>query len=362
MDREADATRMSDKKEQDTKKKKKEFLFRLLPEKEKEMRAAVAAEGITLQAFFERAIDHEIARSASLGRRLEKLDKEQELAYLFMQCVPTPMVIKNDRGEILWANVNYQRLLGLHLSELEGRRLDQLNILGWEGSAVEADIRQALESRSRSGDWCLEPLLIRNDKLLFGVCRYVFQPEKRGPWLLGDVSFEWRTVRDGARPIDPTHWQRIAGVHIPSGTEKLFAAFLKQNPLAVAIKDAEGKLRYCNDVYTKLVRQPAGTLLGRTTRDIFSLDESHGLLKEEESVVRNKWWMYTRHALGKSGTRVCLRFPVFQGDELPLLGVISTSIRSGEFPLVFTQRKDLRRGLSSRRGGSRSSGRTTTRR
>jgi len=83
------------------------------------------------------AIEREPEASRPRRTQLKRTDPQ---AYEFMMSAPTPMVIKDDKAEILWANRGYQRLVHHSLDSLCGKSLAALNLLEWEGPTIEADI------------------------------------------------------------------------------------------------------------------------------------------------------------------------------------------------------------------------------
>jgi hypothetical protein len=198
------------------------------------------------------------------------------------------------------------------------------------------DIEDALNSEDVGGTWCLEPVVVGGRKLLFGTIRFMLRSGERGHKFIGDVSFEWATIVPGAQPTDVRLIDDLRRTTLPRGVEGLFVPFLNACPTAIAIKNADARIVFCNAVYAELAKRSVASVLNRTTQEIFDLSDAHPMLESDATVLNANQWMYTYDMVSKAGPRVSLRFPIPGVDGHPThVGVISTTIGTDQHPLVF---------------------------
>jgi PAS domain-containing protein len=92
------------------------------------LREAAVKSNETVELLVETAITHELE-----SRRLGKLEIPNRwgplLTQRFLECVPTPVVIKDREAKILWCNFSYEDLLGRPLGALVGRRITELGLM-----------------------------------------------------------------------------------------------------------------------------------------------------------------------------------------------------------------------------------------
>ena len=72
-------------------------------------------------------------------------------------------------------------------------------------------------------------------------------------------------------PVEAGRYNDIVTPDIPDGTHRLFVPFIESCPLAIAIKDAQMKIQYCNSAYSRLVKKPRAKLIGKISREALDL-------------------------------------------------------------------------------------------
>lgn len=290
------------------------------------------SEVLSAQQLMERAIRREIARLEMVRCTPPPLEPEIRMGYLFMLTAPTPMVIKDELGLIVWANLCYQRSLGASLESLRGKALRDIGLKSWESSAIEEDIQEVLKGKVGGSKWCVEPIHIPGrGRVLYGTHRFLFSAE--GHNFLGDVSFDWAQISPEMRDVPDDLYEQIGRAFFPPGVSLLFLPFLDSCPTTIAIKDTAGVIRYCNQAYATLaerkkpenLRRTAKELVGRTAKEIWGLSDAHPVVANDSLVATRNRWMYAHETVDEEvGARVSLRFPIpGNNGEVVYLGAIS---------------------------------------
>jgi PAS domain-containing protein len=233
------------------------------------------------------------------------------------------------------------------------RKITELGLLEQQSATrLEHDLKIIVNSVNANDAvefW--EPLSLSADRgitRLFRAHRFVFRGRKDREPFLGDISFDWGQILPGVpRPLlhDLSDRLRLSGV--TPGVEELLPHFLTNCPAAIAIKDLETRMIWCNHEYEQLV--PGKTLAdfsGKTTRQIFALKDTHALIQNEFTVAHSKTWMYAIETLPGHNPRTSLRFPIVNArDQLGFIGVVSAEFRQEDIG----SQKGFRRHTRKRR-------------
>jgi PAS domain-containing protein len=167
--------------------------------------------------------------------------------------------------------------------------------------------------------------------LLFRAQRFIFRP-RNDLRLLGDISFDWAQIIPGSpRSLAADLQDRLKKAALTPEMTAIFPSFLGDCPAAIAIKKADGKIIWCNTQYENLAKQKLANLIGKTSKQIFGLKDTHSLIQNEYTVAHSLVWMYSVEALPHHKPRTSLRFPILSASgELAFYGVISVNFRQEE--------------------------------
>jgi hypothetical protein len=278
------------------------------------------------------------------GTRAIPLAGDALLAYRALAVAPAPIAIKSRQREILWGNLEYQRIAGVRSQrDLRNKKIEDFDALPvWEKEVIVADMSMVFERRQSVSFfefvWTTAPHSTdgRHAKIPFLVHRFILTVD--GVDYLGDVSFDCTQMTEGRNATNPSLSNRFLRDEILPGTDKLFLACFLKCPTAIAVKDAAGRLALYNYAYGALASVAlAGIeqkdpefltrLRGLTAEEIWTLGPANSVTSNDRDVVRGDVWMYAHEVIDeKIGPRVSLRYPIPGRDGRPeLIGVISTS-------------------------------------
>jgi PAS domain-containing protein len=300
------------------------------------LKEAAAREGMTAEKLIEIAVKQEL-HSRSLGKLEIPTEWGSLLAQRFAECVPTPIVIKDTTTRIVWCNVAYENLFNRSRGYLLNKKITELGLLEDESAErIKRDLnalRDAVDAEDALDFWEPLTLPVRGTltSLLFRAQRFVFRP-RNDLRLLGDISFDWAQIIPGTpRRLAPDLHDRLKEAALTPEMTDIFPSFLGNCPVAIAIKKPDGKIIWCNTQYERLARQKLANLIGKTSKQIFVLKDSHPLIQNEYTVANTLVWMYSVEELPHHKPRTSLRFPVLKASgDLAFYGVISVNFRQEE--------------------------------
>ena len=326
---------------------------RLPPGLHARLKESAALADISAESLIEAAIEHELEARGFAELRVPT-EWGPLLARRFLECVPTPVVIKDSNARVVWCNFAYEDLFQRSRTYLLDRKITELGLLEKDSAdRLEKDL-EIMEKSVNASDavefW--EPLTLsasRGAATLFRAHRFVFRPRQDREPYLGDISFDWGQILPGVprHPVADVS-QRLRLADVTPAVEELFPRFLADCPAAVAIKDPETRMVWCNYEYEQLIPgQKLANLAGKTTREIFNLKDTHALIQNEFTVARSNVWMYAVEALPGHNSRTSLRFPIVgAGGRLAFIGVVSAEFRQED---IGSQKGFRRRTLKARR-------------
>jgi hypothetical protein len=273
-----------------------------------------------------------------------ELKGDDLLAYKCLCLAPAPIVIKGSDSIIRWPNLEYQAMAGLSQNALRGHKLEDLGfVTRWEAGAIQNDIDSVLASNEPASFLEFVYVSSRRSKVPFATHRFAFSVS--GHTFLGDVSFDWTTMTDGARKVHPELLHRFRRAMLPPDVDHLFLPFFLHSPTAMVVKNAKGQVQLYNWEYAALAGRSRESdtlscLKGLTAREIWNLGPAHEVVSNDDAVIRNNVWMYTHEVISDSiGPRVSLRFPIPGPDGRPeQIGVISTTAGRQRYQANFTFR------------------------
>jgi PAS domain-containing protein len=285
---------------------------------------------VSRESFIRRAIERELALSY-VDSPPPPTAWNELLAHRFLECLPTPAVIKDDEFRILWCNLAYEDIFGRPRSWLLNRGIDELGLEPESAALVEKDMRRLAKSRSAPPFQFWEPVSIPHQRGAVSIFRtYRFQIRlPKSLIFFGDVSFDWIRMRPGyPQPFAEDFLLRLNGAATSEGIARLFIPFLSTCPAAMAVKNRDRRLLWCNPEYEKLAGRELKALSGLRTEEIFSLPDHHDIIQNEETTLRNRTWMYSVEQLPNRGPRTSLRFPM-PGNTMQasFMGVVSAEFR-----------------------------------
>ncbi len=116
-------------------------------------------------------------------------------------------------------------------------------------------------------------------------------------------------------------------------TQARLQAILDNSPVAIAIKDLEGRYLVINRRCEELLRVDAAATLGRTAHDVFPVEEADTLVAHDREVLRAGETLQVEEAMEHSdGRRVyrTLKFPM-RGEDGKVygIGLIATDVTEG---------------------------------
>jgi PAS domain-containing protein len=299
----------------------------------------------SMDSFVEIAIKHELERRAfSLPTCTDWESGSAVLAQLFLECIPSPVVVKDIQQRVVWCNLAYEQLFKQTLLQLRGRTIQGL-IDAYSYQRLEADLGKIMHGekhkRGRPIEF-LEPMtMIDGTNKAFRAFRFLFSPTIIGKTptarqtrqeFIGDVSFDWAEVQVGVRhSLNPALARHITE-NLSEELAQLFPAFLQKCPNAIAIKKPSAELVWCNHTYLGLLDgvKSYKEIEGKTTQELFKLDVSHPIVQNDLTVARQNVWLYTIEDVPERGFRSSLRFPIPGSDGRPaFICVCSTDFQLG---------------------------------
>lgn len=296
------------------------------------LREAAAVTGETVESIVEAAISSEL-ETRGLGAVDALQGWDARLASRYLECLPTPAVIKDSQARILWCDFAYEDLFDRPIGYLLGRKVTELGLFEQESSSrLECDIRVIQNSKNADAREFWEPLTLLSCKvtLLFRAHRFVFRAPNNRTLYLGDISFDCGQILPGySRQAEGELPKRLRGAAAVEEIDRLCLAFLSTCPAAMALKDLESGLVWCNPEYEKLAGdRRLADLIGKQTQEIFGLKDTHPIVHSEYTVGHTNVWMYAVETLPKGNPRTSLRFPILGQDGLVrFVGVVSAEFR-----------------------------------
>jgi PAS domain-containing protein len=287
----------------------------------------------TSESLIAIAIEHEL-EARGLGELEAPKTWGPLLAQRFLECLPTPVVIKDSEARIIWCNFAYEELFGRPRGHLLNFKITELGLLEKDSAVIlEQDIKAMHRSRNASDAmqfW--EPLTLPargGVTTLFRAHRFVFRPQHGRGMFLGDISFDWGQILPGyPREPSPDLLKGLRWAAVTDGVGELFQPFLAACPAAIAIKDAGTNMLWCNTEYELLAKQKLNTIVGQNTRRVFGLSDVHPIVQNEFTVAHSNVWMYAAEELPDRNPRTSLRFPIIgAGGRSSFIGVVSAEFR-----------------------------------
>ncbi len=290
------------------------------------------AKDSSMQEIMRRAIESEI--KAAENASLPPMSDDFSLAQRFLECIPTPVVIKDLDARIVWCNLAYEQLFNRSQSEMKGHTIQSLGLMDkYSGERLSEDINEIQKGKNRDAPiefW--EPVTIGRRNRVFKAFRFGFETKLGGRkvGLIGDISFEWSAIQLGERiPFD----KDIGDYLLKNDATELrmmFQSFLERCPTAIAIKTLSSRIEWCNPVYLGLIgkatgREPQLTeVKGLTTREIFKLNPTDAIVQHDATVGQTNVWICAIEQLPNLRPRTSLRFPIPGPERQPaFVGVAS---------------------------------------
>jgi PAS domain-containing protein len=286
------------------------------------------------ESFIEQAVRAELRRSA-LNKLALPQDWTPALAQRLLECAPTPIVIKDSEARIVWCNFAYEDLVGVGREAMLNQRISELNVLDRASAErVEKDIRLMQEELTTTTEpiefW--EPLTIvkrEGRTSIFRAYRFFFRRKSRPGIFIGDISFDWGEIRLGY-PSPPRRdlEERLSTSPVTDGVWELFEPFLEHCPVAVAVKDLETRLVWCNADYERVVGRTRAEAKGLPTTALLNVTDVDRIVQNEHDALKNNRSMYAIDVVNNGKPRTSLRFPILGGpDEVNFMGVVSAEFR-----------------------------------
>jgi PAS domain-containing protein len=323
----------------------------------------LAAKGVgkTADEFMREAIKREVTQRRASHSLAEPPPWDQELAYRFIVSLPTPFVVKklgpegkvSPDGTILWVNPQYSQDFQITVANGRGRTVQELG-LGMQRSPAYPVIVRDLRANS--------PVVLTEEFILtktrgripYRVIRWRFSASAEGSGpedFIGDFSFDWTRMTNEPH-VDDFH--RISSAESKLGVGHIFQAALESAPVAMAIKDRERRLIWCNQRYGDLVGKSPRELVskGEKIEETFKIGITAPSVLDELSVVEHGSWLYSQEELPNLAepekiktSRASLRFPIVVSEgRSPYIGMISLNLGSDDFHLELERYlKDLER-------------------
>ena len=299
------------------------------------LREAVAASDGRTETLIEAAIENELD-ARGLGMLEALTEWSPSLAQRFLECLPTPAVIKDSEARIEWCNFAYEDLFQLPRNYVVSKKVTDLHLFDQESSVrLDRDIKAIQRSRNNEAREFWEPLTLMSRRLtlLFRAQRFVFRTSPKRPILLGDISFDCSQILPGhTRPSNHDLPKRLRASAVVNEVRLYFQPFLSVCPAAIAIKDLHGVMVWCNAECQKLAGdQKLSDLVGKDTKTIFHLSETHPVVQNEFTVGHTNVWMYAVEALPEKKPRTSLRFPILGNNGYPaFIAVVSAEFRQDD--------------------------------
>ena len=307
----------------------------------------------TIESFVATAVRNEL-EARGLGTLKVPQTWGALLAQRFLECLPTPAVIKDGDARIVWCNFAYEDLLGRGRSQLLNQKITNLGLFEQESaSRLDHDNRVLRYKGAVDAQQFWEPLTLpsRGVTLLFRAHRFLFQTSLSARTVfLGDISFDWGQMLPGD-PRQPSHdlLKRLRQSSVTTDIGQLFEPFLNACPLAIAVKTLDGNMVWCNAEYETLANSTRADMVDVSTRKLFKLQSTHSVLQNEFTVGHSNVWMYATERLPGKEARTSLRFPIVGSSGRPrFIGVISAEFRQdGISSHALRERRPSSRRVSS---------------
>jgi PAS domain-containing protein len=308
---------------------------RLSRDLKKSMQEKAQAMGWSDRQFIENAV-RGLVTELSLQKLVVPSEWSPSLAQRFLECLPTPVVIKatgDGGGRIVWCNFAYEDLTGLSRGAMLHRSVGELNVMDDRSAQrVEQDIRSMQGGLASEPVAFWEPLTLtrrRGRTSIFRAYRFLLQREGNPRMFLGDISFDWGRIRLGVSFPRIRHVEHRLGVSaVTKGVRDLFQPFLSACPVAVAIKDNDTKMIWCNAEYEAVVGRDLASMRGLRTVEILDVEDTDPLVQNEHTVLDTNQCLYAVDFQKDGKPRTSLRFPIVgDGGDTRLLGVVSAEFQ-----------------------------------
>lgn len=315
----------------------------LPPDLHAELIAIARDQGVSADEIMREGIRAEVARRRSKHSFPNNLAWDEEVAFRFFASVPAPFVIKAIRdnpdvpegkdARILWMNHQYSRDFQILLSSARGRTIEEIGLVIFRGKSSVA-IQKLIEDKNPVATE--EHILIGKIRKLYRVIRWFFTAGNES--FVGDFSFDWNQMTNLPHTEEPTAVQRLAAAESKQGIGHVLMEAFESCSSALALKDSERRLFWCNDTYAQLAgAENAEELKGHLIEETWDLGKTHPAILDELNVVEKNAWMYSqedlpdKHDAGKIKTRASLRFPVpIYENSPPFIGLVSLHLGTGD--------------------------------
>lgn len=113
-------------------------------------------------------------------------------------------------------------------------------------------------------------------------------------------------------------------------SEARFQAFMDYSPTVAFLKEDTGRYAYGNAAFQKLLNKAAHEIIGKTDKDLFSLQEARSFQRHDQEVLKSGKVLESQEAaLDKEGqlrSWLVMKFPVYSQDGKVLLGGVALDI------------------------------------
>ena len=211
-----------------------------------------------------------------------------------------------------WLRVNQKMcaITGYSASEMRGMRVSELTHPDDQEEDGEAFQRVV---RGEAPDYRIEKRYLRKDGAM--------------AW----VNVNMTVLRDAAgQPLRTIAAiedisERKQGEEALVKSEEQFRSFMGQFPGLAFIKDADGRVLFANEGFTKYLGLPAPSLLGKTNRDLFPADFAEKINEDDRRVLSTGQAAEIEEVFA-GRTWVTRKFAIAQAGMAPLLGGITLDI------------------------------------